>query len=245
MAARTRLFLLLCGLLILLLGMPVSAQTHGVPASVTSFGFGGSHSMTPGVPASVTSLGPNGFGRNGFGGTRFFGNCCGNVFVHGPAHSGNFHHGNVFPRHRHGRGTFFGGLPVYAVPYYYPDFAYANDYADDDDDQDAYAGAGPTVFERHGQRFPMGTNHPAPQSETAQPQAAAAPELVSSQPSTVIVFKDGHQVEIQNYAIVSGVLFDLSEGRAKKIQLADLDLSATRKANDDRGIDFQVPAGGN
>src|SRR5258706_1473011 len=42
--------------------LPVQAQIHGVPASVTSFGFGGSGNSTPRVPDSVTSLGPNGYG---------------------------------------------------------------------------------------------------------------------------------------------------------------------------------------
>jgi hypothetical protein len=61
----------------------------------------------------------------------------------------------------------------------------------------------------------------------------------------VLVFKDGHQAEVQNYAIVAGTLFDLGAGRTHKIQLADLDLPATRKVNDDRGVDFQVPPKGN
>ncbi|MGA2358561.1 MAG: hypothetical protein ABSF66_06145 [Terriglobales bacterium] len=45
-----------------------------------------------------------------------------------------------------------------------------------------------------------------------------------------------------NYAIVGDTLFDFGTGRTKKILLTDLDLPATRKANDDRGVDFQVPA---
>jgi len=56
--------------------LPVEAQIHGVPASVTSFGFGGSDNPTPGVRASVTSLGPNGFGNS----RPVFGNCCANFF---------------------------------------------------------------------------------------------------------------------------------------------------------------------
>jgi len=34
----------------------------------------------------------------------------------------------------------------------------------------------------------------------------------------------------------------LTGGRRQKIALADLDLSATAKQNDDRGIDFQIPS---
>jgi len=38
-------------------------------------------------------------------------------------------------------------------------------------------------------------------------------------------------------------LFDFAANRTHKILLADLDLPATHKANDDRGVDFQIPAG--
>ena len=37
-------------------------------------------------------------------------------------------------------------------------------------------------------------------------------------------------------------LYDLSSGHRQKIALSDLDLSATAKQNDDRGVDFQLPA---
>jgi hypothetical protein len=58
----------------------------------------------------------------------------------------------------------------------------------------------------------------------------------------VLIFKDGHQVEVANYAIVGATLYDLSGGRSKKIQLAELDLPATVKENDQRGVEFQLPA---
>ena len=73
----------------------------------------------------------------------------------------------------------------------------------------------------------------------ATADAAAVPD----QPRTVLVFKDGHQLEVQNYAIVGSMLYDLTPGHRAKIALADLDLTATAKQNDDRGIDFQLPVG--
>src|SRR5438876_826553 len=79
-----------------------------------------------------------------------------------------------------------------------------------------------------------------------QRESAAATEPVetpSDQPQTVLVFKDGHQAEIQNYAVVGQTLYDLSPGHYRKIALADLDLKATAKENDDRGISFQLPPG--
>jgi len=57
----------------------------------------------------------------------------------------------------------------------------------------------------------------------------------------VLIFKDGHQLEVENYAIVGGTLYDLTEGRKHKIALDDLDLTATAKQNESRGVDFQIP----
>jgi hypothetical protein len=50
-------------------------------------------------------------------------------------------------------------------------------------------------------------------------------------------------LEVQNYAIVGNMLYDLTPGHHGKIAIADLDVAATAKQNDDRGIDFHVPAG--
>jgi hypothetical protein len=59
----------------------------------------------------------------------------------------------------------------------------------------------------------------------------------------VLVFKDGRRLELLNYAIVGSTLYDLSDGLTRKVTLAELDLPATAKQNDDRGVDFQLPAG--
>jgi hypothetical protein len=82
---------------------------------------------------------------------------------------------------------------------------------------------------------------PAP-GESDDPAPAGAEDPVTAQPSTVLVFKDGHHSDVLNYAIVGDTLFDLGGGRTRKILLADLDLAATHKANDERGVDFQIPA---
>ena len=57
------------------------------------------------------------------------------------------------------------------------------------------------------------------------------------------MFKDGHQLEVENYAIVGPTLYDLTDGHRRRIGLSELDLVATAKQNDDRGIDFRVPSG--
>ena len=81
-----------------------------------------------------------------------------------------------------------------------------------------------------------------PNAESEPGVFAADAPAVPDQPRTVLIFKDGHQLEVQNYAIVGAMLYDLTPGHRAKIALADLDLTATSKQNDDRGIDFQLPA---
>jgi hypothetical protein len=61
------------------------------------------------------------------------------------------------------------------------------------------------------------------------------------QPQTVLVFKDGHQIEVSNYAIVGTTLYDLTPGHSRRVPLTELNLTATAQQNDSRGIDFQVP----
>ncbi len=57
----------------------------------------------------------------------------------------------------------------------------------------------------------------------------------------LLVFKDGHKLEVGNYAIVGPTLFDLTPGHPRRVAFADLDLEATRQQNDDRGVTFQLP----
>jgi hypothetical protein len=235
MLARIRHFVLLGGFVCLVGGVALlQAQIHGVPASVTSFGFGGNTSSTPGVAASVTSLGPLGFGNS----PAIFGNCCFNTVFPAGVQSPIF-----VPRHRARHHAFFpAAVPVFTVPYTQVVLVQPESVAYDDEE---YNG-GPAMLDRSSSyRSRLHARElepepaPAPRAQTAEP---APPDVVVSQPTTVLVFKDGHQAEVQNYAIVGDTLFDFADGRSHKILLADLDLPATRKANDTRGVDFQVPA---
>jgi hypothetical protein len=67
------------------------------------------------------------------------------------------------------------------------------------------------------------------------------PATAKMDPATVLVFRDQHVEEVHNYAISGGTLWVLNEQSSKKIPLAQLDIPATVKQNDDRGVDFQVP----
>jgi hypothetical protein len=205
------------------------AQINGAPPSVTSPGFGGR--PINGVAPSVTSLGPRGY-TGGYGPAYPY-----------PYANRTPHPNRRSPEHRRSRRV-DGYIPpaIYAIPVPY---AVDNGVIDDQDpDYDPNYQGGPTVFDRRGSGAdsyvpPVKNISPAHSSEAPAEDAAADPE--PAQVSTVLVFKDGHQLEVGNYAIVGSTLFDLTVGHARKIAIADLNLDATRQQNDNRGVDFQVP----
>ncbi len=67
-------------------------------------------------------------------------------------------------------------------------------------------------------------------------------------PPAVLVFRDGRREEVSSYTIVSGTMYTKADywtsgTWTKKIQIADLDLPTTFKLNQERGVNFALPAG--
>ena len=77
-----------------------------------------------------------------------------------------------------------------------------------------------------------------------QLQAQRPAQLAPPEPSipVLLIFHDGHQLEIQNYAIIGQTLWVLDERNRTKIPLSDLDLSATERENRARGVRFSAPS---
>ena len=235
-----------------------SAQAHGVPPSVTSFGFGGSLSSSPGIPASVTSSGPRGFqccANFGFSGNPRF-------LSQGNVGQGNFGHGN-FRHHGHGFPVY---VPLY-TPTYTPSYVEVQpDVANDNEDEED--GGGPTIFDRRGPRrhaaydrvYDRGYDEGRAAEQDRRdrdrnrenarevravvaapsPSPSAQTSTPAVEPKTALVFRDGHTEEVVNYAIVGDQLYDFTSGK-RRIAITDLDVPATAKANDARGMDFQLP----
>ena len=217
--------------------LTAAAQINGVPASVTSIGFGGHGSKISGVPPSITSLGPNGFGSR----SPFFSEptCCINPLF--PVNSNP----PIFSRHHNRFSGFTGFVPFYSVPYT-PIIVMQ---APDEEPADADYSGGPTIFARRGSGRPSRdsfrdddrSRRDEGEKQPAAPEQVAQPTPLADQPQTVLVFKDGHQLEVQNYAVIGDLLYDLTPGHRRKIALAELDLTATATQNDNRGIDFELP----
>ena len=217
--------------LTLFLVLPAVSQVNGPPASVTSPGFGG-HPVN-GTRSSVTSVGPQGYNPPHQHPTRGT----------APANNGGDHH------HHHNSNEAIG--PVwYAVPVPY---AVDNPPVEDqqaDAEEPSDEQGGPTVFDRRGsgsQSYVPPVKNPPP-AHSAEPAPAPEEEAPAVDPDpplapTLFVFKDGRTLEVANYAILGQTIFDLTPGHRRKIALIDLDLDATRKQNDERGVIFQLPQG--
>jgi hypothetical protein len=78
----------------------------------------------------------------------------------------------------------------------------------------------------------------------AAPQATSSSlESARSEPPVVLVFRDGHRAEIQNYAIVGQTVWILSDKKATKVPLTELDIDQTTRVNRERGLTFSVGPG--
>jgi hypothetical protein len=73
------------------------------------------------------------------------------------------------------------------------------------------------------------------------PSQNSASEAVAS---TVLVFRDQHKEEVQNYAIIGETLWTFAPQHTQRIPLSALDIPATEKANDERGVTFRIPGSG-
>ena len=170
-------------------------------------------------------------------------------------HSGSFsnhrhHHGfNFVPglNFRYGNALYYGG---YYSPWYgnwwgssYDSYdSSQNDYAQtqmlrqiDDLSQEVQR-----LRQEQDESLVMAMETPVPAAApTPQPSAPAA--KIDSGLPVVLVFFDKKIQEIKNYAVIGEMLVVFDGTRTTKIPLRDVDLAATMKLNDERGVDFQIP----
>ncbi len=189
-----------------------SSSSHAVGAPAPAATSFSHTSSVPGASSSKTSHPTNGSGHN-----------------------------NGHPRHDTSTGIVYYPY-VYGVPVPYAadlNDAGASGNDNNDDDDDAEHQGGPTIFDRRGSGLAsyVPPSYEGPAHAQAERDSSEPPQI-----PTTLVFKDGHQLEVENYAVVGQMLYDLTPGHSRKIALTDLDLPATQKQNDDRGVTFQLPS---
>jgi len=219
-----------------LLTLPAWGQRRGGGASggfAGHAGFSGGHSMGgargpmmsprgfPGVQRGNVNLVIGSFGHPGFG------------------HPGFGHH--------HAR--FFRAWP-YAGYYGYPYYGWG-DYGDDSYSSDSYqnyptydyssAYAENDRQQAQIDRLENEVDRLRQEREARESQSSNSARSKAESQRTELVFRDKHTEEVQNYAIVGQTFWILNAEKARKIPIAQLDIPATRKVNEDRGVDFQLP----
>jgi len=129
--------------------------------------------------------------------------------------------------------------------------------------------ANPLMIEWQGDRYVRRTDTSGTSTRNNQPDYIAeakplvtdkrsnspAAPLATPSPSTELlpatfVFRDGHREQSSDYSIISGVIYARGDYWtngywSKQIPVSQLDLPATFKANQDRGVPFRLPAAPN
>jgi hypothetical protein len=179
-----------------------------------------------------------------------------------PQQQRQFGRGHEFHGHHFHGNNQFNTQPYYP-PYVYPpsDEDYYTNYTSFTNQQQQPTeqvaepqSPAPTIFEnRPGYQAPpvrmyqptsepMATSAPTDTAYPAAPEESQKVSAVDPQPTTILVFRDGHQLEIGNYAIVGDTLYNMAGAdETHKILLSDLDLEKTVQVNRARGYDFRLP----
>ncbi len=177
-------------------------------------------------------------------------------------HFGHHHNGTFFGAN-FGFGTDFGtgfgsafgsGFPAwgggYGTPYYFDQASYDQDESTQAQSADRQRMLDEVNFER---RRAMELERQYAELQAAQETSEQATQQQATQnaPSqsasgarpmpAILVFRDGRQMQVENYVITPNRLFSLGPDERRTIQLSELDLEATIKANQDRGVSFSVP----
>jgi hypothetical protein len=189
-----------------------------------------------------------GFGNHGFGGGMRFGGGLGfrsgTGFGFGagfrrPSFGPNrFGHNRFFYGYRYPSFYPYGGV-YYIDPGYYADYGYPPA-------QSAFQGynTSPSYVDNAAQIQQAEIDrleNEVDRLHEERENRSHPPSPPEPQSATRLVFQDKHSEEVQNYAIVGQTLWIFTELKARKIPLADLDVAATTKANEDRGVDFRLP----
>jgi hypothetical protein len=216
-----RRFLFIATLSLILLALPLWAQRRG--------GGGG--------PAHFASRGSFAGHTTSFSGSFHGGNPGHGPVIRQPIGRPYYHHRVSYGRHYHPYATYYpyGYYGWYTDPFY------------DTGDQDAYAEEYRSVPYRDNDSENEGLQRDVQElsgkiDRLQEDVEARNRPKADEEPATALVFRDKHVEEVRNYAIAGGTLWVVNDHQTgKKIPLADLDLVATAKMNDERGVEFQVP----
>ena len=161
-----------------------------------------------------------------------------------------------------GRRFFAGsGFVPYFYPYFYPDYGYDQNVIETPQPQvvvvPSAQAAAPApapnppeslVMELQGDHWARLTNS-SPSASAVSSRALQTPPP-KPLPPAVLVFRDGRTQEVGKYVIVGPTIYASADywssgSWTRKVQIADLNVPATLKLNQERGAKFSLPSGPN
>jgi hypothetical protein len=162
--------------------------------------------------------------------------------------------------HSFGRRGFF-----YGAPYFYSDFyePYDEEYVRPAPAPQGPAPApapefksepipDPVLLELRGDDWVRVTSfsHAQPTEVNTATKPSNILEAQKKLPPAILVYRDGHSEELSSYSIIGDVIYAKSDYWSngvwtKNIQIADLDIPATLRENQQRGVKFELPSGPN
>lgn len=72
----------------------------------------------------------------------------------------------------------------------------------------------------------------------SQPQAESHPQQLF--PVTVFVYRDGHEMEVRDYAVFGDTLWVFSNQAVRKFPLSNFNIPASRQVNEEHGVEFPL-----
>ena len=107
----------------------------------------------------------------------------------------------------------------------------------------------PVLLELQGNQWVKVSSFAMPSAQTSSGLQADV-RFPKEMPPTVLVYRDGHSEELTSYSIIGTSIYTKSDywsngAWTRTIQIADLDIPATLKQNQQRGVKFELPSGPN
>jgi hypothetical protein len=106
----------------------------------------------------------------------------------------------------------------------------------------------PVLLELHGSQWVKVTNFGEVSQQALNPPAKGNSQPPKEIPPAVLIYHDGHSEEVSSYSIIGRAIYTKSDyyssgNWTRAIQIADLDIPATLKQNQQRGVRFDLPSG--
>jgi len=106
----------------------------------------------------------------------------------------------------------------------------------------------PALLELRGTQWVRVTNFGESSQIALSPTVQASTQRPVETPPAVLVYRDGHSEEVSSYSIIGSMIYTKADywtagAWTRTIQIADLDIPATLKRNQQRGVKFELPSG--